>query len=97
MVCRTGQPTEAPWDSCLSGALLELGIRVEEESVLDTLLTDLARRHRSCVARSRNAWLSVPSDRPAVMVMQPWDQLGSRTAHGGVGLLRHVPCPCRTA
>ncbi|MFF7851068.1 TIGR02679 family protein [Streptomyces sp. NPDC007910] len=37
----TGQPTEAPWDPGLSGALLELGIRVEEETVLETLLTDL--------------------------------------------------------
>lgn len=53
---------------------MELGIRVEEETVLDTLLTDLARRHRRRVARSRNAWLSVLSDRPAVMVIERFAQ-----------------------
>ncbi|WHM35999.1 TIGR02679 family protein [Streptomyces sp. BPTC-684] len=38
----TGQPTEAPWDPDLQRALLGLGVRVEEETVLDALLTDLA-------------------------------------------------------
>ncbi|MFJ5224727.1 TIGR02679 family protein [Streptomyces sp. NPDC088400] len=38
----TGIPADAPWDSALPGALAELGVRVEEESVLDDLLRDLA-------------------------------------------------------
>ena len=37
-----GRPAEAPWDPDLPQALLELGVRVEEETVLDALLTDLA-------------------------------------------------------
>ncbi|MDI3386296.1 TIGR02679 family protein [Streptomyces sp. B-S-A8] len=37
----TGRPAEAPWDPELSAALMELGIRVEEETVLDELLSDL--------------------------------------------------------
>ncbi|MGP4047680.1 TIGR02679 family protein [Streptomyces sp. 2A115] len=38
----TGPPANAAWDPDLSPALTELGVRVEEETVLDTLLTDLA-------------------------------------------------------
>ncbi|MEU3463243.1 TIGR02679 family protein [Streptomyces sp. NPDC006733] len=37
----TGPPTEAPWDPELAQALSELGVRVEEETVLDALLADL--------------------------------------------------------
>ncbi|MFD3758211.1 TIGR02679 family protein [Streptomyces sp. NPDC058622] len=37
-----GQPTEAPWDPDLQQALLQLAVRVEEETVLDVLLSDLA-------------------------------------------------------
>ncbi|MER5929368.1 TIGR02679 family protein [Streptomyces sp. NPDC002054] len=37
----TGHPAEAPWDPELSDALAELNIRVEEETVLDQLLSDL--------------------------------------------------------
>lgn len=37
----TGRPTEAPWDSDLPRALAELGVRVEEETVLGALLSDL--------------------------------------------------------
>lgn len=37
----TGLRAEAPWDPDLPQALVELGVRVEEETVLDTLLTDL--------------------------------------------------------
>ncbi|MFF5703982.1 TIGR02679 family protein [Streptomyces sp. NPDC012794] len=37
-----GQPAEAPWEPALREALLELGVRVEEETVLDVLLSDLA-------------------------------------------------------
>ncbi|MGW4029353.1 TIGR02679 family protein [Streptomyces sp. NPDC004838] len=37
----TGRPAEAPWDPDLPPALMELGVRVEEESVLGTLLADL--------------------------------------------------------
>ncbi|MER5968844.1 TIGR02679 family protein [Streptomyces sp. NPDC002055] len=37
----TGIPVEAPWDSELPDALAEAGVRVEEEAVLDTLLSDL--------------------------------------------------------
>ncbi|MFJ7266373.1 TIGR02679 family protein [Streptomyces sp. NPDC099050] len=36
-----GQPTGAPWDPDLQHALMELGVRVEEETVLDVLLADL--------------------------------------------------------
>ncbi|WP_260614138.1 TIGR02679 family protein [Streptomyces sp. WAC07061] len=36
-----GRPAEAPWDPELAAALVELGVRVEEETVLDQLLTDL--------------------------------------------------------
>ncbi|WP_329098522.1 TIGR02679 family protein [Streptomyces sp. NBC_01439] len=39
----TGRPAEAPWAPGLSGALEELGVRIEEETVLDVLLSDLAR------------------------------------------------------
>ncbi|MDN3025734.1 TIGR02679 family protein [Streptomyces sp. S.PB5] len=38
----TGTPTTAVWDPNLSPALAELGVRIEEETVLDSLLTDLA-------------------------------------------------------
>ncbi|WP_370516828.1 DUF2399 domain-containing protein [Streptomyces acidiscabies] len=38
----TGTPTTAPWDPDLAPALAELGVRVEEETVLDVLLADLA-------------------------------------------------------
>lgn len=37
----TGARTEAPWDPELAPALSELGVRVEEETVLDVLLSDL--------------------------------------------------------
>ncbi|MGW9026543.1 TIGR02679 family protein [Streptomyces sp. NPDC055722] len=37
----TGTPTTAPWDPDLRPALTELGVRVEEEMVLDLLLGDL--------------------------------------------------------
>ncbi len=37
----TGPPTTAPWDPALAPALTALGVRVEEESVLDDLLNDL--------------------------------------------------------
>ncbi|MDF9816163.1 TIGR02679 family protein [Streptomyces sp. SPB162] len=37
----TGPRTEAPWDPDLAPALVELGVRVEEEAVLDLLLSDL--------------------------------------------------------
>ncbi|MER7048860.1 TIGR02679 family protein [Streptomyces jumonjinensis] len=36
-----GQRAEAPWDPDLPQALMESGVRVEEESVLDLLLSDL--------------------------------------------------------
>jgi uncharacterized protein (TIGR02679 family) len=38
----TGTPTTAAWDPGLNPALAELGVRIEEETVLDTLLADLA-------------------------------------------------------
>ncbi|MGJ5894559.1 TIGR02679 family protein [Streptomyces sp. V2] len=38
----TGTPTAAPWDPGLAPALTELGLRIEEETVLDVLLADLA-------------------------------------------------------
>ncbi|WP_323179647.1 TIGR02679 family protein [Streptomyces sp. NBC_01016] len=38
----TGAPAAAPWDPELPGALAEMGVRVEEEAVLDELLADLA-------------------------------------------------------
>ncbi|MEU6098026.1 TIGR02679 family protein [Streptomyces sp. NPDC047079] len=37
----TGTPATAPWDPDLSPALTELGVRIEEETVLDDLLADL--------------------------------------------------------
>lgn len=37
----TGPPTATPWDPDLAVALAERGIRVEEEAVLDDLLSDL--------------------------------------------------------
>jgi hypothetical protein len=37
----TGQPAATPWDPALAIALTECGVRVEEETVLDDLLTDL--------------------------------------------------------
>ncbi|MCL3997351.1 DUF2399 domain-containing protein [Streptomyces lavenduligriseus] len=39
-----GTPTTAVWDPDLPAALTELGARVEEEMVLDDLLTDLGGR-----------------------------------------------------
>ncbi|MER5913133.1 TIGR02679 family protein [Streptomyces sp. NPDC001982] len=37
----TGTPATAAWDPDLAVALAELGVRIEEETVLDTLLADL--------------------------------------------------------
>ncbi|MFJ5303889.1 TIGR02679 family protein [Streptomyces sp. NPDC088350] len=37
----TGIPTDAPWDPPLAQSLAELGVRIEEETVLDDLLGDL--------------------------------------------------------
>ncbi|MFD6966965.1 DUF2399 domain-containing protein [Streptomyces sp. NPDC059949] len=39
----TGRPAEAPWNPGLPDALEELGVRIEEETALDVLLSDLAR------------------------------------------------------
>lgn len=39
----SGPPAESAWDPALAAALTELGVRVEEESVLDDLLGDLGR------------------------------------------------------
>ncbi|MDT0310187.1 TIGR02679 family protein [Streptomyces sp. DSM 44917] len=38
----TGTPTDSPWDPALAPALTELARRIEEETVLDDLLSDLA-------------------------------------------------------
>ncbi|TMU92386.1 DUF2399 domain-containing protein [Streptomyces sp. DASNCL29] len=38
----TGTPATAPWGPDLRAALSELGVRIEEETVLDELLADLA-------------------------------------------------------
>jgi uncharacterized protein (TIGR02679 family) len=38
----TGTPTTATWDPALPVALTELGVRIEEEAVLEMLLADLA-------------------------------------------------------
>lgn len=37
----TGPPTDAPWDPPLASALAELGVRIEEEAILNDLLRDL--------------------------------------------------------
>ncbi|MEV5551841.1 DUF2399 domain-containing protein [Streptomyces sp. NPDC052309] len=37
----TGMPTDAPWDPPLAQSLAELGVRIEEETVLSDLLGDL--------------------------------------------------------
>lgn len=37
----TGPPAATPWDHALAVALAECGVRIEEETVLDDLLTDL--------------------------------------------------------
>ncbi|MFE7615607.1 TIGR02679 family protein [Streptomyces sp. NPDC057496] len=42
----TGAPAETPWDPALAAVLTEHGIRVEEEAVLDDLLSDLGERAR---------------------------------------------------
>lgn len=42
----TGGPVQTPWDPDLAAALAEHGIRIEEEAVLDDLLTDLAEGTR---------------------------------------------------
>ncbi|WP_245877244.1 TIGR02679 family protein [Streptomyces glaucescens] len=39
----TGPPAATPWDPALAVALAERSVRVEEETVLDDLLTDLGR------------------------------------------------------
>jgi len=39
-----GTATESPWDPELALALAALGVRVEEEAVLDELLSDLSRQ-----------------------------------------------------
>lgn len=41
-----GTPTEAAWDHRLAGAMRRHGVRVEEEFVLDDLISDLVRRSR---------------------------------------------------
>ncbi|MFD9319135.1 TIGR02679 family protein [Streptomyces sp. NPDC060053] len=48
-----GVSAATPWDPALAVALAEQGVRVEEESVLDDLLSDLERG-----ARGRGAWQS---------------------------------------
>jgi uncharacterized protein (TIGR02679 family) len=40
-----GSPVTATWDPGLTRAMLELGVKVEEERVLDDLLADLAEPH----------------------------------------------------
>ncbi|MFI2351219.1 TIGR02679 family protein [Streptomyces sp. NPDC019443] len=42
----TGAPAATPWDPALGVALAERGVRVEEEVVLDDLLSDLERQAR---------------------------------------------------
>ncbi|MEU6534271.1 TIGR02679 family protein [Streptomyces sp. NPDC047000] len=42
----TGAPAATPWDPALAVALTECGVRVEEETVLDDLLTDLGAASR---------------------------------------------------
>ncbi|MFJ8648316.1 TIGR02679 family protein [Streptomyces sp. NPDC093546] len=42
----TGQPAATPWDPALAVALAECGVRVEEETVLNDLLTDLGTGSR---------------------------------------------------
>ncbi|WNM30889.1 TIGR02679 family protein [Streptomyces sp. Li-HN-5-11] len=42
----TGPPAATPWDPALAVALAECGVRVEEETVLDDLLTDLGTGFR---------------------------------------------------
>lgn len=42
----TGTVAQTPWDPALAAALTEHGVRVEEESVLDDLLFDLAKQAR---------------------------------------------------
>ncbi|MGY3204582.1 TIGR02679 family protein [Streptomyces sp. TE5632] len=42
----TGPPAETPWDPDLAVALVEHGVRVEEEAVLDDLLADLGSGSR---------------------------------------------------
>lgn len=39
----TGIPGDSPWDSALRPALMELGVRVEEEMVLEDLVSDVLR------------------------------------------------------
>jgi uncharacterized protein (TIGR02679 family) len=41
-----GSPVIATWDPALSQAMVELGVKVEEERVLDHLLADLAEPHQ---------------------------------------------------
>jgi uncharacterized protein (TIGR02679 family) len=43
----TGSPAATPWDPDLAVALAERGVRVEEEVVLDALLSDLERHGRA--------------------------------------------------
>jgi uncharacterized protein (TIGR02679 family) len=42
----TGSPAATPWDPALAVALAERGVRVEEEAVLDDLLSDLETQAR---------------------------------------------------
>ncbi|WP_129667908.1 DUF2399 domain-containing protein [Phytoactinopolyspora endophytica] len=37
-----GPPVETPWDPALGAAMVEHGVRVEEELLLDDLIADLA-------------------------------------------------------
>lgn len=41
----TGTPGDSPWNSALRPALMELGVRVEEETVLEDLVSDVLRPH----------------------------------------------------
>jgi hypothetical protein len=41
-----GRPVMAAWDPCLTEAMLEVGVKVEEERVLGDLLADLEGRAR---------------------------------------------------
>jgi Protein of unknown function C-terminus (DUF2399) len=55
-----GTPVTATWDPALTQAMLELGVKVEEERVLDDLLADLAEPHPGQHCSERWA-CSVPS------------------------------------
>ncbi|MGW7168842.1 TIGR02679 family protein [Streptomyces sp. NPDC054884] len=69
----TGPPAATPWDPALAVALAECGIRVEEETVLGDLLTDLGRRPAEAHFASAADANPTSTEPLASSALSPWE------------------------